>query len=147
MGFIVVGIDGSETSQKAFKEAIREADWRSCSLLAVHVVPYPVVTGYEYGGLDFDLLRSSGEEFLAAELSKLEQDYDGKFPVPVDSNVAFGHTGAEIIKAAEGGDEGPADLVVLGTRGLGGFRGLLLGSVTTYAAHHLPCQLLVVPVA
>jgi nucleotide-binding universal stress UspA family protein len=38
-----------------------------------------------------------------------------------------------------------ADLVVLGTRGLGGFRGLLLGSVTHQVAHHVGCPIVVVP--
>ena len=64
---------------------------------------------------------------------------------PVEAKVVLGHTGVKLIEVAEDGEDGPAELVVLGSRGLGGFKGLLLGSVTTYAVHHLTCRLLVVP--
>ncbi len=145
MGFIVVGIDGSETSRKAFHEAVREAQWRGASLLALHVVANPVMTGYEFGDL-INVVLEGGKEFATGELKFLSETYDGAFPVVVDHSVVMGHAGMELLSAAEGDEaSGPAELVVLGSRGLGGFKGLLLGSVTTYAAHHLECPLLIVP--
>ncbi len=146
MGFIVVGLDGSLTSRAAFAEAIREAQWRGATVRAVHAVPLPAVMGTEFGAvIELDALRDAGEEFLKVELAELESRYEGGFPVEVEATSSLGHSGAEIIKAAEGGAGGKADLVVLGSRGLGGFKGLLLGSVTTYAVHHLTCPLLIVP--
>jgi nucleotide-binding universal stress UspA family protein len=145
MGFAVVGLDGSETSRSAFREALREATWRDLEVRAVHVVPHPVALGDGFGSsIDLDLLRRAGARFLSAELDRFEGEGGGRFPVPVSGEVSLGHIGAEIIAAAEGGGD-PAELVVLGSRGLGGFRGLLLGSVTTYAVHHLSCRVLIVP--
>lgn len=146
MSFVVVGIDGSETSRSAFAEAVQEAQWRQYDVLALHVVTVPVSLGYEYGAvIDLKLLREAGTQLMAAELEELRARFGGEFPVPVESRTVFGHPGVELIKAAEDGDEGRAELVVLGSRGLGGFKGLLLGSVTTYAVHHLTCRLLIVP--
>ena len=145
MGFIVVGIDGSETSRRAFRLAIQEAEWRAARLLALHVVTNPILTGYEFGNL-IDMVLEGGKALADEEVAALETEYEGGFPVPVEHAVVMGHSGVEMIRAAEGDDQsGPAELVVLGTRGLGGFQGLLLGSVTTYAAHHLTCPLLIVP--
>lgn len=47
MSFIVVGLDGSETSRSAFSEAIREAEWRHAKVVALHVVSIPVSVGVE----------------------------------------------------------------------------------------------------
>ncbi len=146
MSFVVVGLDGSETSRLAFAEAVREAAWRDASVLALHVVSIPVAMGAEFGAtIDINMLRDNGRKLLAAELAALEKGYEGGFPVQVESTVALGHAGTELIKAAQEGDNGAAELVVLGSRGLGGFKGLFLGSVTTYAVHHLVCRILILP--
>lgn len=146
MGTIVVGLDGSETARAAFAEAIREAEWREADVLVLYVLAYSVSVGVEVGvGPDLSELKENGEARLAAELARLEAGYEGGFSVKVEPRVVFGHAGAELIHAAENAGDGGAELVVLGTRGLGGFRGLLLGSITTYAVHHLKCRLLIVP--
>jgi nucleotide-binding universal stress UspA family protein len=144
MAFIVVGIDGSETSREAFREAVREAKWRDASVLAVHAVSYPVVNGHQYAHIDPETFRKAGTMLLADELEKLEAEF-GTFPVKVESRVLLGHTGTEMMRVAEDYEGETAELIVVGSRGLGGFRGLLLGSVTTYLVHHLPTRVLVIP--
>ena len=140
MGTVVVGLDGSEASQLAFAEAVRQAQWRDGAVRAVHVYPYPVSTPYQMTVIDPEVYRRAATEWMARELDSLEERYEGRFPVEVDSTVAAGHSGVVLVDAAR-----DADVLVLGSRGLGGFRGLLLGSVTTYCVHHLSCPVLVVP--
>ncbi|MFT7598065.1 MAG: nucleotide-binding universal stress UspA family protein [Acidimicrobiales bacterium] len=145
MGYIIVGLDNSDASRKAFHQAVREAEWRNASVLAIHTVSVPTSAGYEYIDYMGDFL-SGGQEQTEKELNELESHYKNGFPVEVKHQVSVGHAGVQIIEAAKGVDGGePAELVVLGSRGLGGFKGLLLGSVSTYAAHHLTCPLLIIP--
>ncbi|MCP3936845.1 MAG: universal stress protein [Actinomycetia bacterium] len=145
MRHIVVGVDGSSASRAAFREAVLEAELREATVIALHAVSIPVTAGVEYVSLDLESVQTGGEAFVAAELEELASEYGGDFPVPVHGEVRLGHCGVQLINAAEDHPDGPAELVVLGSRGLGGFRGLLLGSVTTYAVHHLTTKLLIVP--
>lgn len=144
MGVVVVGVDLSENSTLAFREAVREAVWRDASLVVLYVLQMPAYAAVEFGAMEIDLgaIRDAGIVALDEHLAEIEATYDGGFPIPVNSEVAIGHTGSRILQAAT---EHDAELVVLGSRGLGGFRGLMVGSVTTYAVHHLRTQLLVVP--
>lgn len=144
MGVIVVGLDSSDTSRQAFHHAIKEAQWRDGSLLAVHAVSVPVSTGYDYPGLHDDVI-ALGQEVLVKEIETLEVTYPDGFPVDVETRLVTGHPGAQLIATATDIDGEAAELVVLGSRGFGGFKGLLLGSVSTYAVHHLSCPLLIVP--
>ena len=61
-------------------------------------------------------------------------------PAPVTRTVASGSAAAAILDAAEG-----ADLVVVGSRGLGGFKGMALGSVSHHVAYRATCPVVVVP--
>jgi nucleotide-binding universal stress UspA family protein len=76
--------------------------------------------------------------------SVLDRVVDGedlrRQPAPVERILVGGGATSAILDTAPG-----ADLVVLGSRGLGGFTGLLLGSVTHHVAHHVRCPLVVVP--
>lgn len=143
---VVVGIDGSEASRAAFREATREATWRGATLHAMHIVFFPASFGYETGFIDFDAVMVNGAAFLEDEVAKLVGEYDGDFPVPVTRETSMGHVGVMLAAAAsELGDDGePTELVVTGSRGLGGFKGLLLGSVANYLVHHLKGSLLII---
>ncbi len=145
MGQVIVALDGSTTSRRAFDIAIQEAGWRGTSVVAMHVVHYPIATGDGFAYVSIEELRAGGQDFLAEEIEVLREQHGGDFGVEVVPHMAVGHVGVQLVKLAEEAEGGPADLVVMGTRGLGGFRGLLLGSATTYVLHHLTCPLLVVP--
>ena len=62
-------------------------------------------------------------------------------PAPVTRTLALGNASAALLEATEN-----ADLVVVGSRGLGGFKGLVLGSVSHHVAHHATCPVIVLPI-
>ncbi len=144
MAVVVVGVDGSETSRAAVREAVRQASWRDASVCLLHTVHFPASMGFETSMLDMDSLRAAGNAVIDDEIARLEADYPDGLPVEVTSVVRLGHAGSELITI--GDDEGfDVVLTVVGSRGYGGFRGLLVGSVTTYLVHHLETPLLIIP--
>ncbi|HEY8546569.1 MAG TPA: universal stress protein [Acidimicrobiales bacterium] len=133
-GRIVVGVDGSERAQGAVQWAIAEARLRGATLEVVHAWQLPVATGL-YAGTP---IYPSGAEELARQVldEAIEQeDTDG---VAVERHLACAPASRALLVAAE-----RADLVVVGSRGLGGFKGLLLGSVSRQLAHHATCPVVV----
>lgn len=142
MGTVIVGLDGSEVSRIAFRTALDEAELKGHAVRAVHVYAYPATTIYQATRIDVDDLQRAAEQWLDQELRTLEGMVGGSFPVIVEPVVRMGHAGTELIDEAA-----DADLLVLGSRGLGGVRGVLMGSVSTFATHHLRCPLLIVPAA
>lgn len=136
-GPVVVGVDGSPMSTQAIAQAFGQADARGTSVVAVHT----------YGGFGGDALYGQGEEVLrrlndeaaeslGSQLAGYREDYPD---VEVGSVIAAGEAAAAIVSAA-----GDAQLIVIGSRGRGGFRGLLLGSTGQAVLHVAPCPVLVV---
>jgi nucleotide-binding universal stress UspA family protein len=136
---IVVGVDGSEASRHALDWACDEARRRQCAVDAVHAWHAPYMVGYPVAGTE-----PSPVTYEQAGKQILDQAVDGAdtsgLPAPVSRVLLLGHPAEVIIGQAKG-----ADLVVVGSRGRGGFRGLLLGSVSQQVAHHAPCPVVIVP--
>jgi nucleotide-binding universal stress UspA family protein len=133
--WIVVGVDGSETSQRALDWALEEGRVRRAGVEVVHAWNVPSVAvplANAYTPLD-EAARNLVEHAL-------EQADSSGLSMPVRPVVRRGSGGEVLVRLAEG-----ADLVVVGSRGLGGFKGLLLGSVSHQVAHHAPCPVVVVP--
>lgn len=136
-GRIVVGFDGSDASQRAVSWAAAEAALRGRSLTLVHAVMPPVATGGLGVGLppSLDLIEQL-EEQAHAQL----EEYAATIPgVSVDTSVAIGAPSAVLLEASES-----ADMVVIGSRGRGGFAGLLLGSVSGQVSAHAECPVAVI---
>jgi nucleotide-binding universal stress UspA family protein len=137
---IVVGVDGSALGEAALAWALEEAARRNAAVEIVHTSAVPVVG--DYSGLtmsaalvDDEVLRGAAETVVKETLAKV-----GERPgVAVTTRVAIGPAGPTLVHAAEG-----ASLVVVGARGMGSVKGLLLGSVSQYVAHHAPCPVVVV---
>ena len=142
-GFVVVGVDGSESARNALREAISQAQHRNASVLAMHVVVIPAMSGYEYTPIDLTSMKADAHRMLDEQVATVVAEHDPPIDVSIETQTVTGHIGIEMLRAAK--SKGGADLVVVGSRGLGGFRSLLLGSVTTYLAHHLTCPLLIMP--
>ena len=140
MSTIVVGVDGSEGSARALQFALAEARLRGANLKAVSAWHVPAIV-YEAGWvpaeLDLDDYPRFAQEALAKALADGGAETSG---VEVTTVVTKGQAADVLCAEAKG-----ADLLVVGSRGLGGFRGLMLGSVSQQCAHHAPCPLAIIP--
>ena len=138
-GRIVVGVDGPEGSESALHWALDEARRRGSRLDVVHVwhIPY----AGEVSGLVLVEMSERAEQ-QARELlrSVLEHNVGEDAGVEVVPMVTGGRAAPALLDAARG-----AELLVVGSRGRGGFKSLLLGSVSSACVHHAPCPVVVVP--
>lgn len=135
---IVVGVDGSAESKLALRWAIEEARLRGCDVLAVHAWVYPVfVESFMPGEVLFDgaLLRSAAEELLEAAVGEVA---GAAGDVPVRRVTVEGEPVEVLVEASAG-----AELLVVGTRGAGGFGGLRLGSVSHRCTQEALCPVVV----
>lgn len=140
MSGITVGIDGSDHSVYALDWAMREAAVRhtSITVLAVNSVPASPWTGRPVGDEPgrLDEARRAAEEMTAKATSQLGEAQ----PASVSVRAITGFPVKELIEASR-----DADLVVVGSRGAGGFARLMLGSVSSQVVHHAHCPVVVVP--
>jgi nucleotide-binding universal stress UspA family protein len=136
---IVVGVDGSDNSLEALRWAATEARLRQLPLRVVGAFTSPVMaTGYEVAAPDPEDLQSASSAMLDAAVSSVSADgsLDG---VECVTEVLAGHPGERLIALSA-----EADMLVVGSRGHGGFMGLMMGSVTTYCVNHAACPVVVV---
>lgn len=131
---IVVGVDGSKASIDALRWADRQASLTGADLEAVSAWELPVSSGeYAIGvGIDWEG-NAQGILDTAIDGARLSSGQ------PASRRVVEGHPAQVLIKAAVG-----AELLVVGSRGHGGFVGMLLGSVSEHVCAHAPCPVLVV---
>ncbi|WP_334170920.1 universal stress protein [Sinomonas sp.] len=131
----VVGVDGSPQSREALAWAAEEAALRGGRVVAVTAWEFPLlVTGLETVAMDREAFAHAAERVLDLAVGAVSGG-----DVRIDTVVGHGSPAKVILEAAEG-----ADLVVVGSRGLGGFAGLLLGSVSAHLVHHCPCTVVVI---
>jgi nucleotide-binding universal stress UspA family protein len=138
---IVVGVEGSAGSRAALRWAIEEARLRNgiVEVVTAYLPTYvPAAPDFGYVPLDpvdvVDEVRNMQDE-VVADVGSLV-DIAG---VRIEQMLLKGRSADTLIAAAEG-----ADMLVVGNRGRGGFRGLLLGSVSQQIAHHATCPVVIV---
>jgi nucleotide-binding universal stress UspA family protein len=135
---VLVGVDGSAAADLAVGFAFRESAALGVSLLVVHAW-HPSHPSGHHGAPPAIL----GDAELESERQRLAASISGwraKYPqVPVRLSVVSDSAGAALVKASE-----EAQLAVVGSRGYGGFAGLLLGSASQQLLHHAQCPVLVV---
>jgi nucleotide-binding universal stress UspA family protein len=141
MSGIVVGVDGSGHSQRALEWAMKEA--------AVRQVPLTVLTVHEQiRGYFGHMITYPGDAELAAKAKGLVQaevdevlaKLNGPHPSVVNVEVAMGSSVEEIVNAGE-----DADMIVVGSRGAGGFSRMMLGSTSALVTQHADCPVVVIP--
>jgi len=139
-GPVVVGVDIDEHSAPAVALAFAEASRRSAPLVAVHAwwldLPEGLVDAKTW---DRDEAHAVGSR--KREMSEMLAGGCAEYPDVVVHEVFTRDTPLAALRSAAA----DAQLLVVGTRGHGGFAGLLLGSVSTRLIHQSPCPLLVVP--
>lgn len=135
---VVVGVDGSPPSLVAAEQAAQVAVWRSRPLHLVHGYLHALGYGVPINPYEVGLPAPSedAQEMLEQVAGELTDRRPG---LTVEVRQVAGGPGATLVEESR-----RADLVVLGSRGLGGFAGLLLGSVGTQVATHAHCPVLVV---
>jgi len=142
MAVIVVGVDHSEGAKAALRFAFEEAKLRQSTLRVVHAWHYGYIgaTGLEGAyppvGGDIKELRDVAETALEETLRESIPETDS---VEIERRVVEGRPAAVLVNESQG-----ADLLVVGSRGHGGFSGLLLGSVSQQCAHHAACPVAIV---
>lgn len=137
MGRIVVGIDASPNSLRALRWALDEAELRGAEVELVHAFPTPELVALPAVVTlpDTDQLHKAAQDVLDDAVSEV----GGTGDIEVTKTVMSGGSASVLCEAAK-----DADLMVVGARGLGGFRGLLLGSVTHQVVAHSPCPVVVI---
>jgi nucleotide-binding universal stress UspA family protein len=133
---IVVGVDGSPLSMNAVEFAVEETQLRGGHLHVTYAYPVmerPVTgsTGHDY----YEQVENDAREFLEG-IKAHAPSTDG---LEVEWLAVPGNPAEVLIEASRG-----AALLVVGSRGVGGFMGLLMGSVSTQCVHHSHCPVLVV---
>ncbi len=131
---IVVGVDGSESALQATRWAAREATQRGADVRLVHVRQLPLLLPPE--DLYAQELTEQGRTWLSAARDVARQV---SADIDIHIQVRTGQPGEELVAETE-----DAGLVVVGSRGLGGFRSLLLGSVANALTAHARCPVVVI---
>jgi nucleotide-binding universal stress UspA family protein len=135
---VVVGVDGSSSSLTAAEHAARAAVRRSRPLHLVHGYLHPL--GYGVPLNPYDLGVPGPTEAAQQMLDQLAAELTERHPaVDVQVRQVAGGPAATLVEESR-----RADLVVVGSRGVGGFAGLLLGSVSGQVAQHAHCPVLVI---
>lgn len=133
-GRIVVGVDGSPAAEEALRWAVRQGQLTGLPVTAVTSWDYPL--DYGVGAYDAFDWQANGRDVLHATVEKVLGPGGAR---QVTEQLTKGHPARVLLDAAA-----DADLLVVGSRGHGGFVGLLLGSVSAKVAEHATCPVLVV---
>ena len=143
MGVIVVGVDHSEGAKAALEFAADEAKLRQSILRAVHAWQFSFETPGIEGGLypavlpDLSDMHSAAEAAVEAALADAIPDLRG---IAVEHRVIEGAPGAVLVDESQG-----AELLVVGSRGYGPVRSVLLGGVSRRLVDGAHCPVLVLP--
>ncbi len=141
MSGIFVGVDGSTHSQVALDWAIREAGIRQAPLTVITI--HEVAASGWGGSLEFpadEVMRERDRKAVQEAVDTTAAQLGGAAPPQITVQALIGQPAPQLIEATK-----DADLLVVGSRGTGGFARLLLGSVSTQVAEHAHCPVTIVP--
>ena len=143
MAGIIVGVDGSDHSRRALGWAMREAVEHHLPLtvMSIHPPPARPATSIYWGvrscpenSFDPELAQAAVQEFVDKVAGEI-----GEAP-EITVSIGTGDAAEELVRASQ-----DADMLVVGSRGGGGFARLLMGSVSSQVVHHASCPVVVIP--
>jgi nucleotide-binding universal stress UspA family protein len=135
---IVVGVDGSAPSRAALAWAARQARLTGATVEAIIAWQYPATYGYTMPAAPE--INYNYEEIAAKVIADTIAEVCGRGePVRIISRVVEGNAAQVLLDASAG-----AELLVVGSRGHGGFLEALLGSVGQHCVHHATCPVVVI---
>ena len=137
-GVVVVAVDGSPDSAVAARIACREAKIRGARVIAVNTWGLEVVDGFVVTESDaeaFAAIRARQTELVDRALTSARRDYP---EVQIEIKIIHGQAVRSMVEQSQS-----ADLMVLGSRGLGGFAGKLLGSVSQRVLRGSSCPVII----
>jgi len=140
---IIVGVDGSGDSQRALEWAMKEAAVRATPLTVMTV--HEQARGYLGGMNEFSndhILGEKARGIVQAEVDSAASALGDSSPASVTVRVTSGSVVEELVNAAK-----DADMLVVGSRGAGGFSRLVMGSVSAQVTQHATCPVVVIPQA
>ena len=142
MSTIVVGVDHSAGAKAALRFALEEARLRQATLRAVHAWQYGYIGCDRHRGRLTRCSATTSRSF-GRRRGRPRRDAAEAIPddgtVEIERRVVEGAPAAVLVEESRG-----ADLLVVGSRGHGGFARLLLGSVSQQCAHHAECPVVIV---
>jgi nucleotide-binding universal stress UspA family protein len=141
MSGIFVGVDGSTHSQVALDWAIREAGIRQAPLTVITI--HEVAASGWGGSLEFpadEVMRERDKKAVQEAVDKTAAQLGSGAPPQITVQALVGQPAQQLIEASK-----DADLLVVGSRGTGGFSRLLLGSVSNQLAEHAHCPVTIIP--
>jgi len=137
---IVIGVDGSDAAKEALQYGLHEASMRGTRVRVVHAWMHssaiPATGPGMLPAVDASPIRAAAEDLLRKTVEAVAGDAADR----IDRVVVESPAGPGIIANAR-----DAELIVVGRRGLGTMRSLVLGSVSSYVVQHATCPVLVVP--
>lgn len=142
MSGIIVGVDDSAHAHKALDWAMREAGMRQVALTVLSVIPAMASpwTGSPLSVPSADEAVRHATQAVEEAIAKSASSIPGPQPSSVSVKVFAGFPAQALVDAAR-----DAELVVVGSRGAGGFAALMMGSVSSQVAHHATCPVVIVP--
>ena len=133
---VVVGVDGSPSSHDALRWAVRYAELIGAEVIAVAAWELPHAYGWSAPSVDPAFDRNADELGLTEQV---EQVVGASAAARVRTRMVQGNPVEVLLAESEG-----AEALVVGSRGLGGFRRALLGSVSQQCATHARCPVVIV---
>jgi nucleotide-binding universal stress UspA family protein len=135
---VVVGFDGSSSARAAVQYGVGEALLRGCDLRLVHAFSWPLI--YPPFGAEYDPHDHGPRVAMLKMLTAMARDVQRDHPdLAVDTRIVDGSPGGVLVAASS-----DATVLVVGHRGMGGFTGLLAGSVGMQTTGHAHCPVVVV---
>jgi nucleotide-binding universal stress UspA family protein len=134
----VVGVDGSSHARLALEVAVAEAAARGAELEVVYAWEQPMAAMYP---ATIPISVDEMQQYAEAVMRRMLDDVDvSALTAPPVRSVCEGSPREILLDRASS-----ADVLVVGARGIGGFRGMFLGSVSHAVSRHAECTVLVVP--